>query len=442
MTRRIIFVAILLSVVIVAAIIFIKPELPSSKLDSFVGVTYCGNSVSEAKQLIDKVKGYSNLFVLQSGTLQRDFNAVNELGDYAVSAGLHFLPYFGVYIEQTFSSWLDSAKERWGDHLVGVYYSDEKGGKMLDDYSEYDDVLTGDSISKTRYGDIVVEKTNGIVIHYELNGIINLFEPNRDGQEVYSTYYSNGTVNVKQPSVLPSTSYQQLLEERPLKNVNEVAERFINRDKNNIDFLGNQTTVFSSDYALYWFDYQAGYDVMLSQIGWNISLNQQISLCRGAATVQNKEWGVVITWKYNSAPYLDSGDEIFNQLRTAYECGAKYFILFNFYEEGNSNPYGTLKDEHFEALENFWNDVVKNPLIDRGSIKAHSVVVLPENYGWGMRWESDTVWGVFKADSNASKLWTLLQENLANHGLNLDIVYDDSSYVLPAQYVNVVRNQD
>ena len=137
---------------------------------AYVGVSYGGNSVAEAKQLIDKVKGYTNLFVLQSGDLQRNFNAVNEIGDYAVSAGCIFCLISVTILKSTFSVWLDSAKQRWGNHLLGVYYSDELGGKMLDDYSEFTDPATGNSITKTRYGDIVVEKPSGVIIHYELNG--------------------------------------------------------------------------------------------------------------------------------------------------------------------------------------------------------------------------------------------------------------------------------
>ena len=71
----------------------------------YVGVTYCGNSVKDGKALIDKVKHYTNLFVLQSGTLQRDLESVNELGDYAISSGMYFLPYFGYYIEETKMGW-------------------------------------------------------------------------------------------------------------------------------------------------------------------------------------------------------------------------------------------------------------------------------------------------------------------------------------------------
>lgn len=432
---------ILITLVILTAAIIVKSGFQSiAAPTAYVGVTYGGNSVGEAKQLIDKVKGYSNLFVLQSGDLQRNFEAVNEIGDYAVSAGLNFLPYFGNYIEAPFSVWLDSAKQRWGNHLLGVYYSDELGGKMLDDYSEFEDQSTGNSISKTRYGDIVVEKPSGVVIHYELNGKINLHEPTQDYPDgVYSTYYPNGTIAIKQSNFAPTTTYQQLASQRPFKDQNEAAERFISRNQEDLGFLKNSTTVFSSDYALYWFDYQAGYDVMLAQLGWNISLNQQIALCRGAATAQGKDWGVIVTWKYNSPPYLDSGDEVFNQLKTSYEAGAKYFLLFNYYEEGKSNPYGTLQKEHFQALESFWNNVVKNPAVVHGSAKADSVLVLPQNFGGGLRWRTDIVWGIFKPDDTSGKLWDLLQDGLAVHDLRLDVVYADSAFPLSAEYQNVIR---
>ena len=436
--------AILLVVTALATVIVVKSAFQIGTTPTvYVGVTYGGNSVAEAKQLIDKVKGYSNLFALQSGDLQRDFKAVDEIGDYAIDAGMYFLPYFGNYVEATFSAWLDSAKQRWGTKLLGIYHSDDLGGKMLDDYSKFTDVETGNTIGKTRYGDIVVEKPNGVVIHYELNGEINLLEPTQEHPDgVYSTYYPNGSVTVKQSNVKPSTSYQQLANQRPFRDQNETAARFISRNQQDIGNLKNSTTVFSSDYALYWFDYKSGYDVMLTQLGWNISLNQQIALCRGAATAQGKDWGVIVTWKYNSPHYLDSGSEVFNQLKTSYEAGAKYFLLFNFYEEGTSNPYGTLGEEHFQALENFWNNVVNNSGVVHGSVEADSVLVLPQNFGGGLRWRTDIVWGVFKPDETSGQLWDLLQQSLNAHGLKLDVAFEDLDNPVSGKYSNIIHFSD
>ena len=432
-------------IVLVAGVVFTKFDFSknSETPKAYVGVAYCGNSVAQGKLLIDKVKDYTNLFVLQSGLLQRDLKSVDELGDYAVSAGMYFIPYFGNFIQFSFSPWFENAKQKWGTHLLGVYYGDEPGGKMLDDYVEYKDLATGDSITKTKYGDIVVQKTNGVVINYDLNGVIHLYEPplENSGSDIDSeaTFYSNCTVNVVKPSAdgFSFKSYQELMSVRPFKDINETAQRFYDRDKSNIDFLKvNSTKVFTSDYGLYWFDYLSGYDVVLGQVGWNLTLNQQIALMRGAANLQNKDWGVVITWKYQQPPYLDNGTEILNQMRTAYECGAKYFVLFNYYDS-DENPYGTMKEEHFQALESFWNNVVKNPHIIQGSVKADSVLVLPKNYGWGMRWKEDKVWGIFKADEKTEQIWSLMQTTLQEHGLKTDIVYEDAEFRLPTGYQNI-----
>ena len=428
-----------ITALIAVMLIGIKPQ-NKDNAEVYVGATYCGDSIAEGKLLIDKVKGYTNLFVLQSGSLQRDFKSVDELGDYAISSGLYFLPYFGNYIESTFSAWLETAKQKWGSRLLGVYYSDEAGGKMLDDYVKFTDATTGDSITKTRYGDIVVQKPDGVVIHYQLSGIINLSEPtyeNNDSSTLYATFYPNGTITGQFSDQSSFKTYEDLMSAKPFKDKDEAAYRFVNRDQNRIEYLKkNAIDVFTSDYALYWWDYLSGYDVLLAQIGWNITLAQQIALVRGAAKLQSKDWGIVITWKYNNSPYLDNGPEILNQMQTAYESGAKYFILFNYYEN-NGTPYGTMKDEHFQALETFWNDVVKNPRIVHGSIKADSVLVLPQNYGWGMRWSEDKVWGIFKADEQTKRLWDLTQTTLQNHSLKIDIVYEDTKYPLTEEYQNI-----
>ncbi|MCW4034849.1 MAG: hypothetical protein NWF03_05745, partial [Candidatus Bathyarchaeota archaeon] len=146
---------VILAVIIIASVLlgaFFANYSFNQKETVYVGITYCGNSVENAKLLIDKVKGYTNLFVLQSGILQRNLESVDELGDYAVSEGLYFLPYFGHYMEETFSPWLESAKQKWGTKFLGVYYGDEPAGKMLDDYVEFRNETTGESIVKTRYG--------------------------------------------------------------------------------------------------------------------------------------------------------------------------------------------------------------------------------------------------------------------------------------------------
>lgn len=124
-------------------------------------------------------------------------------------------------------------------------------------------------------------------------------------------------------------------------------------------------------------------------------------------------------------------------MRTAYECGAKYLVLFDYYNEADNGTYGTMKEEHFQALKSFWNDVVENPKVVQGSIKADSVLVLPKNYGWGTRWDGDKIWGIYVSDEKTHKIWGLMQTTLNEHSFNLDIVYDDPQYPLLKEYLNV-----
>ncbi len=42
-------------------------------------------------------------------------------------------------------------------------------------------------------------------------------------------------------------------------------------------------TSFTSDYGLYWWDYMGGYNVMFTELGWNVSVAEQIDLVKGAA---------------------------------------------------------------------------------------------------------------------------------------------------------------
>ncbi|MCL2359555.1 hypothetical protein [Candidatus Bathycorpusculum sp.] len=63
-------------VAVTSFIVFNQPE----QKPFYVGVTYGGSSIQEAKELVDRVKDYTNLFVLQSGHLQADPYAMEEIG--------------------------------------------------------------------------------------------------------------------------------------------------------------------------------------------------------------------------------------------------------------------------------------------------------------------------------------------------------------------------
>ena len=71
-----------------------------------------------------------------------------------------------------------------------------------------------------------------------------------------------------------------------------------------------QYQLFTSDYAFYWYDYQAGYDTVFAEFGANYSRQINVALCRGAATAMGKDWGVMMTWTYTQPPYIESGAQI------------------------------------------------------------------------------------------------------------------------------------
>jgi hypothetical protein len=180
--------------------------------------------------------------------------------------------------------------------------------------------------------------------------------------------------------------------------------------------------LFTSDYALYWYDYEAGYDTVLCQLGWNNSRAVNIALCRGAAEMHNKTWGAMIAWTYRDAPYIESAPEMYQDMVDSYEAGAKYVIVFNYPTYPKGNPYGILSEDHFEALKQFSQYVSMNP--QNGASNTEQVAyVLPDNYGWGFRSANDTIWGVWTADNRSQTIWDGVAGMVQKYGYNFDIVY-------------------
>jgi hypothetical protein len=391
----IIFVALLMVLTISFSVTFLKPK-PVKNVDLpetvYLGVSFCGNTTTEAKLLIDKIKSYTNLFILQSGPISCNLTATTEICDYATSQGLSIIVYFGwfnpEYPWQTF--WIQDANQRYGDKFLGVYYYDEPGGIQLDyDWEDYFLNLTSS-----------VKETGGNFERYK--ALLDAM-----------TGYLNNT----------------------LRDYDVEAQVFITYMQNDRDLMflkNNSMPSFVSDYALFWWDYLGGYDVVFAQLGNNASIIQEIDLIKGAAHLQNKEWGAIVTWKYNEAPYLDSGVEVYKQLSMAYQAGAKYLVIFD-YPAIENNPYGVLTDDHFEALQKLWADIHK-PAKRLSTVEA--VLVLPRNYGWGMRHINDRIW-LWSADEHSPVVWDISQKLIEQYGINLDIVYDDAQFPVTGKYSKI-----
>jgi hypothetical protein len=403
-----IFLIVILAISALAFDIFyINHDQAQSKSIPYVGVAFGGNTTQEAKLLIDKISGYTNLFILDSGRnpISRNQSSVEEICSYAVSKGLSVIVNLGIddVLETNEKTWfwdqsLNSTKQRWtdmwGNKFLGVYYNDEPAGIQLDGnwskwYEHWAPLLSqmGTNTSTPYY--VIVQ----------------------DLQKIYSNMLNAMSNDTK-----------------PLDY--DLEEKFFVDDVLKLDpglraLNANGITAYTSDYSLYWFDYLGGYNTLFAELGSNNSVTEEIAQVKGAARLENKEWGTMITWKYNQAPYLDSGDQIYNQMLTSYEAGAKYITVFDYpYDQGNE--YGTMTNDQFSAMQRFWNDVTQKKFTDLSSPEA--VLVLPKNFGWGMRQPNDTIWGFWTSDYRTQQTATITSKLLVQYGARLDIVYDDAAY--------------
>jgi hypothetical protein len=343
----------------------------------FFGVSFGGNTTSQAKLLIDEVKGYTNLFLINSWEVSTNETALNEICEYAVDAKLKFMVFFDFLSHVIYPwhlTWLDTAKERWEEEFLGVYLYDEPGGRQID---------------------------SG---HWkgEDNGLVETISDYSEAAEYFVTNISS------------SPSMQDV------------------KDRN--------ITAFTSDYALYWFDYLAGYDAVFVELGWNHNRTQHIALGRGAANVQEKDWGAIIVWKGRDSEDNDkgiykTGPEMLQDMEVAYRAGAKYLIVFNF---PYNQPFGILEEEHFNAMESFWETIHSPQQGSLEKVEAEAAFVLPKDYGWGMRRVNDNIWfPEWGSDDRSPLIWENMNKLIERYGLKLDIIYDDPRFGFEEKYSNI-----
>jgi hypothetical protein len=372
----VLLILLLISVLLINLISSTKGESARTSTDLYFGVDVAFENLTITLQIIDEVSSYTNLFVIgcygpttltASGHPVYNQTRLNVISEYVYSKGLSFIVYSD---DPGFPSkeWLNNATVIFGNKFLGIYYYDEPGGKQLD-------------------------------------------------QANYPAFYY-------------------------AKNFSDAATRYVNTVNwwlrsgpysiaKNID---NQTQVqlFTSDYGLYWYDFQAGYDTVFAEYGWNsgwedYSRQLNAALVRGAATALKKDWGIMITWAYKQPPYMEPGPQLYNDMVSAYENGAKYVIIFDSNKNWTEN---VLQQDQFDAMKQFWQYTQKNPRTGI-PVSARSAYVLPENYGEGFRSPNDTIWGLWDANYNVAggslnftnhirmSIATLLQM----FGPSLDIVY-------------------
>ena len=384
-------IAILVSTFIITSTSSNTVQSAETATSLYFGVAVAFESLEETLRIVDEVSSYTNLFVIgcygpliQNNTIYPMYNEtrLNYISAYVYEKGLSFIVYSD---DPGFPSveWLDTARADFGDKFLGIYYYDEPGGKQLD-------------------------------------------------QANYPAFYY-------------------------AKNFSDAANRYVNTvnwwlrsgaysiGRN----LGERTDIqlFTSDYGLYWFDYEAGYDTVFAEYGWNTgwkdySRQLNAALVRGAATAMKKDWGIMITWAYQQPPYMESGPDLYKDMMSAYQNGAKYIIVFDSNEDWTEN---VLQQDHFDAMKQFWQYTQTNPRTAM-PLTTRSAYVLPENYGEAFRGPNDTIWGLWKADFNVAEgsqnFTNNIRMSIANllqiFGPKLDIVYPNADQTIESiGYENV-----
>lgn len=353
-------------VILCAALVFIAAVVLSLGLglnwtenqvisrEFYVGVEYAyGGEVSEVKALVDKVRDYTNLFIMGSvdDNFKANRSALDEACDYIVDAKLHLIVLFTGSDQYSYSifDWMIKAEQKYSDQFLGVYRYDEPGGNQID---------------------------------------------------------TGSTMLIKSGS-----------------NYTGVAQNYTNTIKTIFvdNYLKTAPRIFTADYGLYWFDYKGNYSTVFVEYVGNESRTRHIALGRAAAETFAKDWGVIVTWKYEQPPYLENGAELYKDLSLAYACGAKYAVVFSYPQTGD---YGILTDDHFGALEKFWDALHNNPG-SLGFSPANVAYVVPADYGFGFRRPDDTIWGLFTADGLSEKIYTDVETLIDRYGTQLNIFYDD-----------------
>jgi hypothetical protein len=151
----------------------------------------------------------------------------------------------------------------------------------------------------------------------------------------------------------------------------------------------------------------------------------QIGLCRGAAQANDKDWGAMITWTYRQPPYIESAEQLYDDLVLAYNNGAKYEIIFSY---PNITDYGILTQEHLDAIKQFWTYTQNNAPADPQYQQVKTAYVMPADYGFGFRHAQDNMWGLWGPDNQSEKIWTDVSALADQYGTNFDIVFDEPQY--------------
>lgn len=207
-------------------------------------------------------------------------------------------------------------------------------------------------------------------------------------------------------------------------------EQFLSLYKNDY-YAVPRLRLFTSDYALHWYDYLCNYDVVFGEFNGNDNRQLTVALTRGAGESLGKQWGTIVTWSTPQGSFLENATQLYDDMTYSWDSGANYIVVFDAPPENGTatTPYGILTTDHLNAMKSFWDyakmnrQPAKNP--------AETAYVLPKDYGFGFRGPNDSIWGLFPADSFTQKIWNDTHNLLSQYHSKLDIVYEAKTNGIP-----------
>ena len=332
---------------------------PSTAPKIYVGVEIGASNVTAVESQINQVSGYTNLIVVGGTTITGNLTALQQVCQYAYDRNMYFI----IYVTSSYAT-----------HVSDLEIA-------------YD--------AQAAFG----------------NHFLGLYAGDEPGGKQLDSVKTYGSNN---PFIAP-----------PPSNYSDAESQFISLTNSSLNtaIQGANVPLFTSDYALCWFDYKAGYDTVFTEFGWNNSRQMDISLCRGAATVQGKDWGAMITWTYDQPPYLENGTQLYSDMKLAYDNGASYIVVFD--DDGNGGAI--LGAAQLNAMQQFWQ-YSKTHSQPTSQSSDRIAYVLPDAYGYGFSGLNDSIWGYWQADNFADQQYTNVNNALQQYGNKLDVIYDDLSF--------------
>ncbi len=252
-----------------------------------------GLSVEQAKQTIDKVSSYTNFFVLGNYGLSMNITQLNETLQYAYDKGMYFMSYPPPLYSRTLNITLE-----W------LNYTREQWGNHL-------------------------------------VGFLYPYEDEPGGHQLDMVSDQDRPVDVIQ-----KTSYADAEQQF----VNSTWFKYMNQTRSLVGY-----PLFTSDYALYWFDYKGGYDGVFAEFGWNYSRQINVALCRGAAPCRTKMGRN--NHFHLHYPRTWSQGQTLRRLSLWYNNGAKYIIVL----DTNENWTAGALQKNIQALQDFWQYATSHP---------------------------------------------------------------------------------